>query len=131
MCFLALITAAMVFLAFVHFWNFPIDIDAHNMESGLKNAYTMLGCSTGLMLVFMVDRKWINFSVEAKWWVQVIKIVAGLLLVLAVKEGLRAPLELMLPVYPARAVRYFLVVLTAGILWPMSFKYLSKIGVKK
>ena len=130
-CLLALIAAALVFLAFVHLWNFPADIDAHNMESGLKNAYTMLGCSVGLLVVFITDRKWINFSVQARWWVQIIKIVAGLLLVLAVKEGLRAPLELMLPVYPARAVRYFLIVLTAGTLWPMSFKYLSKIGVEK
>ena len=130
-CLLALIAAALVFLAFVHLWDFPADIDAHNMESGLKNAYTMLGCGAGLLLVFVVDCKWMNFSVQAKWWVQIIKIVAGLLLVLAVKEGLRAPLEMVLPVYPARAVRYFLIVLTAGILWPMSFKYLSKIGVKE
>ena len=50
---------------------------------------------------------------------------------LAVKEGLRTPLEQLLPVYPARAVRYFLVVMTAGTLWPLSFKYFSKLGVKE
>jgi hypothetical protein len=58
------------------------------------------------------------------------KVVVGFLLVLAVKEGLRAPLELLLPVYPARAVRYFLIVITGGIIWPMTFAKLSKLGKK-
>ena len=52
-------------------------------------------------------------------------------MVILVKEGLRGPLEMLLPTYPARAVRYFLVVITAGILWPMTFRYFSKFGVKK
>ena len=129
-CFAAVIAAAIAFLMFVYFWNFPADIDAHNMESGFKNAYTMIGCAVGIALVFVVDSKWLDFPVKACWWVQLVKVLAGLLLVLAVKEGLRAPLELILPVYPARAVRYFLIVLTAGIFWPMTFKRLSKIGVK-
>ena len=112
----------------VSFWNFPADMDAHNMESGMKNAYAMIGCLTGVAVVYVADIKWLHFSEKAVWWVQIIKILVGLLLVLAVKEGLRAPLELMLPVYPARAVRYFLIVLTAGVLWPMSFQKLSKLG---
>lgn len=128
--FVALIISALAFLAYVSMWDFPVDIDAHNMESGIKNAYTMFGCAVGIAIVYVADVKRLNFSVEAKWWVQILKVVGGLLVVLAVKEGLRAPLELLMPVYPARAVRYFLVVLTAGILWPMSFKYLSKIGAK-
>lgn len=127
----AMLAVAVMFLMYVELWQFPADMDAHNLASGLKNAYTMLGCLIGVAVVYLADRRWLNFSVEAKWWVQIIKVAAGLALVLAVKEGLRAPLELILPVYPARAVRYFLVVLTAGTLWPMSFQYLSKFGVKK
>lgn len=127
----AMLAVAVLFLMYVELWQFPADMDAHNLASGLKNAYTMLGCLIGVAVVYLADRRWLNFSVEAKWWVQIIKVAAGLALVLAVKEGLRAPLELILPVYPARAVRYFLIVLTAGTLWPMSFQYLSKFGVKK
>lgn len=125
-----MLAVSVVFLMYVSFWNFPADMDPHNMESGYKNAYTMLGCLIGVAVVYIVDTRWLRFSCHAVWWVQLIKIVVGLLLVLAVKEGLRAPLELLLPVYPARAVRYFLIVLTAGTLWPMAFQYLSKIGVK-
>lgn len=131
MNFAILIAVSLGFFAYVHLWDFPVDMDTHNMESGFKNAYTMLGCTVGMAIVYVADSKGLNFPVQAKWWVQLIKIVAGLLLVLAVKEGLRAPLELLLPTYPARAVRYFLIVITAGILWPCSFKYLSKLGVKK
>ena len=128
--FAIMIGCALIFFGYVHLWDFPADMDSHNLESGIKNAYTMLGCTVGIAIVYVADRKWLNFPVEAKFWVQVLKVVLGLLLVLAVKEGLRAPLELILPIYPARALRYLLIVLTAGILWPMSFKYISKCGVK-
>jgi hypothetical protein len=119
-----------VFLLYVSFWNFPADMDPHNMESGVKNAYTMIGCLTGVAIVYLVDVKYLHFPEKAVWWVQIIKIAVGLGLVLAVKEGLRAPLELILPVYPARAVRYFLIVIMAGAVWPMSFARLSKLGSK-
>lgn len=125
-----MLAVSVVFLLYVSFWNFPSDMDAHNMESGTKNAYTMIGCLSGVAIVYLVDRKYLQFPVEAVWWVQILKIMVGLLLVLAVKEGLRTPLELVLPVYPARAVRYFLIVIMAGAIWPMSFARLSKLGRK-
>ena len=123
-----MLALAVGFLLYVELWPFPADLDAHNYESGLKNAYTMIGCLSGVAIVYAADKKWLNFSEATVWWVQLIKVLGGLALVLAVKEGLRAPLELVLPVYPARAVRYFLIVLVAGTLWPMSFRYLSKLG---
>ena len=129
--FILMIAVALGFFAYVHLWSFPADMDVHNLKSGLKNAYTMLGCTVGMAIVYVADNKKLHFPVEATWLVQLIKVIVGLLLVLAVKECLRAPLELLLPVYPARAVRYFLIVLTAGVLWPSTFRYLSKLGVKK
>ena len=125
-----MIAVSVVFLLYVCFWNFPADMDPHNMESGMKNAYTMIGCMVGAAVVYLIDVKYLHFPVEGLWWVQIIKILVGLGLVLAVKEGLRSPLEMLLPVYPARAVRYFLIVFTAGTLWPMSFRKLSRLGRK-
>lgn len=125
-----MVAVSVLFLLYVSFWNFPEDIDPHNMESGVKNAYTMIGALVGIAVVYLVDVKHLHFTEKAVWWVQIIKIVVGLGLVLAVKEGLRAPLELILPVYPARAVRYFLIVVMAGAVWPMSFGRLSKLGSK-
>ena len=125
-----MLAVSVIFLAYVSFWNFPADIDAHNLASGIKNAYTMIGCLIGVAIVYILDIKYIRFSTVAVWWVQIIKIVGGLLLVLAVKEGLRAPLEMLMPVYPARAVRYFLIVLVAGSAWPCTFHKFSKLGNK-
>ena len=81
-------------------------------------------------IVYPVDRKWVNFKTDAVWWAQILKVLLGLVVVLLVKEGLRAPLEAILPVLPARAFRYFLVVLTAGLIWPMTFEKFSKLGRK-
>ena len=129
--FIGMIGAALLFFLYVNFWKFPENMDPHNMESGMKNAYTMLGCTVGMAICYLYDRNKLNFPVKAVWWAQILKAIIGLMLVLAVKEGLRAPLEMLLPVYPARALRYFAIVITAGILWPMTFSYFSKLGVKK
>jgi hypothetical protein len=52
--------------------------------------------------------------------------------VLAIKEGLRAPLDMLFGGHLiARSVRYFLMVLIAGLVWPMTFRWFSGIGVKK
>lgn len=126
-----MLVLAVGLLLFVERYPFPADIDEHNLESGMKNAYTMLGCLTGVAVVYVAEKKYVNFDTKAIWWVQILKTVLGLAVVLLVKEGLRSPLEAVLSVYPARAVRYFLVVMTAGFLWPMTFHWFSKLGVKK
>ena len=126
-----LIAMATGLLCFVSFYPFPADTDAHNLASGLKNAYTMMGSLVGVAIVYLVDRKYLQFETHAVWWTQILKAVLGLGLVLLVKEGLRAPLELLLPEYPARAVRYFLIVVTAGILWPMTFPWFWRMGRKR
>ena len=116
-------------LLFVNLYPFPADVDGHNLESGMKNAYTMIGCMTGVALVYIVDTKWLNFSTDAVWWAQILKAVLGLGLALAVKEGMRKPLEALLgDPLTARAVRYFLIVAVAGILWPMTFRFFGKLG---
>ena len=122
---------AVALTLYVEFWPFPANMDEHNLASGLKNAYTMLGCLTGTAVVYYLEKKYVNFETKAIWWAQLLKVVLGLILVLLVKEGLRTPLELVLGVYPARAVRYFLIVVMAGVIWPISFRWFSKLGVKK
>lgn len=121
---------ALAYMLYVELFPFPADVDAANLASGRKNACTLMGCLIGVDIVYLADRK-LDFPVEARWWIQIIKVLVGLLLVLAVKEGLRSPLEAVLPMLAARAVRYFLVVITAGILWPLSFRFLAKLGNNK
>ena len=97
-------------------------LDPHNYQSGLKNAYTLLGCTAGLV------SKYINFDTKAKWYAQILKLVIGLAGVLAIKSGLSAPLTALFGnEYIARAVRYFLIVVFAGAVWPMTFKKFAKL----
>lgn len=127
----AMIALSAAFLLFVELYRFPADMDAANLESGHKNAYTLLGCLIGVAIVYAADKKWLNFPVEAKWWAQLLKIIVGLALVLLVKSGLKAPLDALFGGHmAARAVRYFLIVITAGVLWPMSFRFFAKLGKK-
>lgn len=126
---LTLLSAA--FLCFVEFWNFPADIDPHNLQSGIKNAYTLIGSLVGLVIVYFVDNKYIRFETSAIWWVQILKVALGFLAVLAVKSGLKTPIEMICGGHMiARAIRYFLIVIMAGIIWPLTFKWLSKLGRK-
>ena len=119
------------FLCFVEFWNFPADIDSHNLQSGIKNAYTLIGSLVGLVIVYFVDNKYIRFETSAIWWVQILKVALGFLAVLAVKSGLKTPIEMICGGHMiARAIRYFLIVIMAGIIWPLTFQWLSKLGRK-
>ena len=123
---------ALVFFVYANFWHFPQDIDGHNLESAVKNAYTMMGCLVGVAVVYIAERRYVNFDTEAVWWAQILKAVLGLGVVLAVKEGLRGPLEaLCADAMAARGVRYFLIVITAGLLWPMTFRWFGKMGDRK
>lgn len=130
----AMLLMAVGLLMYVEYWKFPADMDGHNLESGIKNAYTMMGCIIGTAIVYLGERKYVNFDTKAVWWAQILKVALGLGVVLAVKEGLRAPLEALFGpggIYTARAARYFLIVVAGGLLWPMTFRWFSKLGVKE
>ena len=77
----------------------------------------------------------IKFETKANWYSQIIKLVVGLGGVLLIKELTRTPLELLVglftptPVYIARAIRYFLVVVFAGAVWPLTFKFFSTLKI--
>ena len=131
-CFLGIMVAvACAYLCFAEMYPFPSDTDPHNLESGLKNAYTLLGSILGLIVVHILDETWLHFPTRAVWWAQVLKVAIGLGLVLAVKSFLRAPLNTFFGDMAGRSVRYFLMVIVGGTLWPTTFKWFSKLGNKE
>ena len=115
------------YLCFILCYSFPPEVYAedavHNLESARENGYTLLGCALGLPLIYLVDLKWTHFETRASFPIQILKTVGGLLLVVAVKELLRAPLDGLFGGHlAARSVRYFLMVVVGGALWPMTFR---------
>ena len=129
--FLCMTLLSVLFLVYVLVFPFPADIDLHNLESGVKNAYKILGCITGLWIAYEVDVRYIQFDTKAVWWAQLLKLVLGLVLLLGIKSGLKSPLyALCNGSYLADGIRYFLIVLFAGCIWPLTFKFWSKLGNK-
>lgn len=125
----AMVALGICYLGYVEWFPFPADIDVHNLESGTKNAYTMIGCLAGVLVVYHVERRYVDFTVEAVWWIQILKVVLGLGLVLLIKIGAKAPLEMLFGGHMlARSVRYFLIVVIAGVIWPMTFRFWKKLG---
>lgn len=119
------------YLAFVHLYDFPADTDPERLISGFESGYTLLGALLGFVVAYLVDETWVHFPVKAKWWAQIVKLVVGTGLVLMVKTFLKTPLNAAFGAYAGRAIRYFLVVIVAGVIWPMTFKWFSKLGTKE
>lgn len=121
---------SLCFLGYVLAISGDTTLDPHNYHSGLKNACTLLGCTAGLVVVHIIDSKFINFDTKGNWYSQIIKLVLGLVGVLAIKSGLSAPLTALFGnEFVARAVRYFLIVLFAGAIWPLTFKWFSTLKI--
>ncbi len=122
---------SIAYLCFMTLYPFPADTDAHNLESATKNAYTLLGSTVGLCLVYPLEKRFVRFEEKAAFFGQAMKFVLGLAVVLAVKEGMRAPLEALFGGHlAARSVRYFLIVIVAGLVWPLTFRFFAKLGGK-
>ena len=122
---LAAMTAA--HLLFVLLYPFPADIDMHNYESGIKNGYTMLGCLLGLWVSYEVDTRYTRFSTEGTLPVQAVKLLVGFALLMGIRAALKAPLyALFAGNLFADCVRYFIMVVFAGCVWPLTFPKIRK-----
>jgi membrane-associated phospholipid phosphatase len=130
---LAVITVMCVgLLLFVHLYRFPTDVDIVNLESGIKNAYKMLGCTIGMWLSFELDVHFIKFETKASLVAQILKLILGLIPALVIKSGLKAPLYALFGgSFLADGVRYFLLAAFIGSVWPLTFKFFSKLFAKE
>lgn len=109
----------------------PGSEDESNLAHAVKNAWTLLGAIAGLLLVFFLDSHRLHFDTRAPLLGQVLKLTLGLALVAGVKAALKPLLYALLPTGPADCLRYFLVVLLAGCVWPLSFPYFARLGKNK
>ncbi len=127
----AMVVLNIAYLLYVELYPFPADVDGENLSHAISNGYTFLGCFTGVLVVYLVDEKKFHFRTDAIWWAQILKAVLGLVAVLIVKSGTKPLLNAIMPEGPARAIRYFLVVIVAGIVWPLTFNWFAKLGRKE
>ena len=115
------------FVAFVELFPFPADVDAANLAGAVKNAWSMAGAVGGMLLACLFDNRLLQFPNRAPWWGQLVKLLGGLVLVVLVKSLLKAPLLALCGGHQAaHALRNYLMVLTAGALWPMTFRFFER-----
>jgi len=128
MCALALLLTMLTEL-----YNWPADIDLHNLESAREAGYLTSGCSLATLISYYLDRKYVHSETGAVWWLQIIKLVVGLALILAIKEGLKPVFAMIIGDHPiTSAIRYFLMVLFGALIWPGIITWISKkLPVKK
>lgn len=118
-------------LLYVEFFRFPADVDPENMESALENAWKLFGVVVGMCIIYPIDENFIRYKTDAVWWAQILKLAGGLGIVILVKSLLKSPLNALLGASVGNCVRYFILVSAAGILWPLTFRFFSRLGEKK
>ncbi len=127
-----LLLLSLGYLLFVLLFRFPADTDPVNLAEARKNGWSLLGSVSGMLCFALIEPRFIRYRTEAPLPAQIVKLLGGIALALGLKEGLKPLFALLFgtALFP-NAIRYFLVVLAAGLLWPLTFPYLSKIGAKK
>ena len=123
---------SVAFLLFTLLYPFPADADPANLAEAQKNGWTLVGSVSAMLLFSLIEPRYIRYKTEAPLPAQIVKLVGGLALALGLKEGLKPLFSLLFGgALFSHAIRYFIVVIAAGLLWPLAFPLLSRIGKKK
>ena len=117
---------------YVSFFPFPEGTDKVLLSSAKENVYKLLGANLGILLTVFLDRKYLNFSTKAPLLGQILKVVFGMILTVGLKSALKPLLSIVLPwSWLCHILRYFLVVLFTGFVWPLTFRFFGKLQIKK
>ena len=127
-----MIVSSCIFLAFVKLWPFPAGVTAEHLAGGTKNAYSLAGTVIGLAVVYLFDSSYLKFETGAPFLGQVLKYVLGLAIMLGLKTGLKSLLLAVGFTGPIQnTIRYFVITVFAGCIWPLSFPLLARVGKRK
>ncbi|MBQ7346943.1 MAG: phosphatase PAP2 family protein [Clostridia bacterium] len=117
-------------LLYVELWQFPTDVDAVNLTNAKEVAWKLFAAVVGICLIYPTDQKYIHFETHAIWWAQILKVAGGLAVIVLIKSLLKTPLNALFGASIGGFVRYLIMVLTAGLLWPLSFRFFARLGKK-
>lgn len=101
-------------------------------QDGVKGAYVVFGTMLGVSVAWILDMRVLRYDIRAAWWAQILKFALGLGLVSAMRAVLKQPLLALVNGHAvADCIRYFLMALTAGALWPLTFRFFAKTAPKR
>lgn len=103
-----------------------------NLQEGRKNGFSLFGALLGFCVAYPIERRFIRFEEKAVWWLQVLKLAGGLSGILLIRQGLKLAFSAAgITWLGTNAFRYFVIVLFAALVWPLTFPYFSRISKKK
>ena len=100
------------------------------VPSGNEGLLTALGALMGVATGVVLERRWVRFSSEGRWWQQVIRYLVGIVILVGVWLGLRFAFAQLEPADLYRVIRYALVGMWGGLGAPWLFVQL-KLAEKK
>ncbi len=86
--------------------------------------YVAAGAYVGFAVGYFVEKRYVKFVVKATFWIQVLKVVGGLVIVLGIKEGLGW-------LFPDMLIFDFIRYLLIGVWVALGAPYVFKICMKK
>lgn len=125
---MGLMAVNLLFLVYATCFPFPADADPEQLEHGISNAAKLTGALGGMAFGYWWDMTHVRFSPKAPLPGQILKVVLGLAILLAIKSGLK---PLLGDSTLSNIVRYGLMTLFAAGIWPMTFGWFAKIGAGK
>lgn len=99
--------------------------------SQMKDACAIFGTAFGLFAGSVVERAFVKFDTRAVWWLQIIKVVLGVIILLALRIVLKKLFGLISESPLMDAARYFVMSFIAIAVYPRLFKHLAKLGGKR
>ena len=103
---------------------------------GSKGLMVMFGTVSAFAISYALEKKYVKYNVKSdKWWKYIVKVVIGIAVIFAIKEGFKAIIpistieneygKMLVEMLVKEFLRYFLLAFTAGVAMPALFKALK------
>lgn len=99
--------------------------DPQNLANGYKNIWQLIGANAAIWIAWEYDEAFLHFDTKAVWWVQLIKIAGGGLLLLGVQTVIR---KICGDNNASYCLANFAAIIAGAMFWPMSFRKLAALG---
>lgn len=110
----------------------PADPAYHPMAlESIDNAYVLVGAGVGVLIGKFIDDCLLKYRIEAPWYVQLLKVLCGLLIAVGLRFGLKKLFGGDAETPLLHGVRYLLLTVVCVGVYPLLFRVFDRIGRRK
>ena len=115
--------------------SYPVDYNSEGevlvtASKAIGNAYIPAGAVVGFLIGWILERRFIRFTVDGHWIARVIRVVLGIVGIWALNTYTYAPLKSLLGSNWGKFASMFLYCFYVTAIWPFCFKSVRTIGAK-